>query len=345
MKFDDSDLDWAAREGLIDRQTADRLSQAFANRRTDRPRFDAQHVAYYAGALLVIGAMGWFMGVAWEDLGGAGIFFISVIYMLGFAAVGWRFWNRPAGRVMGGLLVTIAVAITPLATYGLQRWTGFWHGDDPGQYTEFHHWIRSGWLAMELTTIAAGLIALRFVRFPFVTAPVAFALWYMGMDLTPIIASSEDFDWELRKQVSLWFGLAMIAATYAVDRRTREDFGFWGYLFGLIAFWGGLTLMDSDSELAKFGYCLINLGLIFASLFLRRRAFLVFGALGVFGYLMHLAVEIFEDSVLFPFALTGLGIAVIWLGAVIRRRGAEWERAVIAALPPALLRLRPQARG
>lgn len=59
---------------------------------------------------------------------------------------------------------------------------------------------------MELATVAAGLIALRFVRFPFVTAPIAFALWYMSMDLTPIIAGSDDFEWELRKQVSMWFG-------------------------------------------------------------------------------------------------------------------------------------------
>jgi predicted MFS family arabinose efflux permease len=39
--------------------------------------------------------------------------------------------------------------------------------------------------------------------------------------------------------------------------------------------------------------------------------FLVFGALGIFAYLGHLAYEVFKDSVLFPFALVLLGLGVI----------------------------------
>jgi hypothetical protein len=40
---------------------------------------------------------------------------------------------------------------------------------------------------MEVGTVAAGLVALRYFRFPFLTAPIAFALWFMSMDLTPLI--------------------------------------------------------------------------------------------------------------------------------------------------------------
>jgi len=196
---------------------------------------------------------------------------------------------------------------------------------------------------MELATVGAGLLALRYVRFPFLCAPVAFALWYMSMDLTPIIAGG-DFDWHLRKLVSVWFGLAMIAGSYLIDRRTTEDFAFWGYLFGLIAFWGGLSLMSSDSELSRFFYFAINVALIFAAVFLRRRAFLVFGALGCCGYIGYLAGDLFEDSFLFPFVLTGFGIAIIGLGVVLKRHGARFEQAVIDGLPPALRRLRPAER-
>jgi hypothetical protein len=45
-----------------------------------------------------------------------------------------------------------------------------------------------------------------------------------------------DFTWDERLRVSLLFGLLMLVATYVIDRRTREDFAFWGYLFGLAAF-------------------------------------------------------------------------------------------------------------
>ena len=44
-----------------------------------------------------------------------------------------------------------------------------------------------------------------------------------------------------------------------------SDYAFWGYLFGLMAFWGGLSAMHSDSELNKVLYCLLNVGLVVLS--------------------------------------------------------------------------------
>ena len=118
----------------------------------------------------------------------------------------------------------------------------------------------------------------------------------------------------MREIVSLWFGLCMLVASYLADRRTREDFAFWGYLFGMFAFWGGLTSLDSDSELGKFLYCCINLFLMGVSVVLQRRVFIVFGSIGVFGYLGHLAGDVFEDTLTFTFALSALGLIVIFAG-------------------------------
>ena len=53
----------------------------------------------------------------------------------------------------------------------------------------------------------------------------------------------------------------MICA-YATDLKQRGAFAFWLYLLGLLAFSGGLTALDSDSEVAKLAYCLIHLALI-----------------------------------------------------------------------------------
>ena len=345
MRIAKKDLEWAASRGVIDDAQAEALWRALTERSADRPKFDLIHVAYYFGALLVIGAMGWFMGTAWEAFGGGGIFLISAAYAAAFLVIGSMVWQRGGLRVPGGLLITMAVCMTPLAVYGLQRWLGVWGFDDPGEYRDFHVWIRGGWFAMEVATIAAGVIALWFFRFPFLTAPIAFVLWYMSMDLTPIISGGTDFDWELRRLVSLWFGLAMIAGTYLIDHRTKEDFAFWGYLFGLIAFWGGLTMLESDSELSKFFYFLINLAIIGMSVFLRRRAFMVFGALGVLGYIGHLAYSIFEESILFPFVLTGIGLGVIYLGILLKRHAAKLEQGVENALPGWTKRLRPSERA
>ena len=116
----------------------------------------------------------------------------------------------------------------------------------------------------------------------------------------------------------------------ALDRALRqrrapasEDFAFWCYLFGLMAFWGAMTSMDSGSEVKRFIYLLINLGLIGLAVKLKRTVFLVFGAVGVYIYLGHLAWEVFQDSVFFPFVLALLGLSLI-LGTVWGQR--YWRR-------------------
>ena len=86
--------------------------------------------------------------------------------------------------------------------------------------------------------------------------------------------------------MAVWFGLAVLLIAYLVDLRSRagQDFAFWGYVFGLMAFWGGLSSMESGNEWTKLAYCLINVGLIGLSVLLSRRVFAVFGAFGVLGY-------------------------------------------------------------
>jgi hypothetical protein len=133
----------------------------------------------------------------------------------------------------------------------------------------------------------------------------------------------------------------MLIVAWLVDIRARGDFAFWLHLFGLMAFWCGLTSMDSDSEIAKAIYCLINVGLLVFALFLRRRAYAVFGALGVASYLCHLANQVFRDSLLYPFALSLIGLMVIGVGLLLHRHGAILERMLQDRLPKAFVTLRP----
>jgi hypothetical protein len=300
-----------------------------------KPRFDLSNVAYYIGALVVIGAMGWFMNKAWDGLGGPGLAAVAACYAVCFLLGGRTLWAQGL-RIPGGLLFTMAVCMVPLATFGIERWTGYWPASDPGSYSRFHPYINGSWIIMESATIIAGLVALRFWRFPFLTAPIAYSLWFMSMDIAELIAGQPVMSGHDREVISLVFGMVMLLATYIVDlRRGAEDFTFWGYLFGLAAFWGGLSSLDSNSELGKFIYCLINVGLIFCSLVLKRRVFIVFGALGFFGYLGHLAYRVFEDSVLFPFALTLVGLGIIYLGLQYQRRKDRIEAYVQThVLPP-----------
>ena len=347
MKISRDDLRWAAEQGLLTPGQDEKLWGALEQRRADKPRFDAANVAYYAGALIVIGAMGWYMTKAWEGLGGWGIATVAACYAACFVLAGRALWDRLGLRVPGGLLFTVAVGMTPLFTYGVLRALELWPQGDPGAYQGFHYWIKGSWFTLEIATVLAGLVALRFRRFPFLTAPIAVALWYLSMDLFPLLMGVGDYDWEVRKWISLFFGLAMLVGAYAVDLRGRDDdFSFWIYCFGLLAFWGGLSLMESGSELGKFLYGLINVVLIGLSLLLRRLMFVICGALGVTGYIGHLAYRVFEDSILFPFALTFIGLAIIALGVIYQRNRRQFEGLVAQRLPARWLALvPPRARG
>jgi predicted MFS family arabinose efflux permease len=54
---------------------------------------------------------------------------------------------------------------------------------------------------------------------------------------------------------------------------------------------------------------------------------MVFGVFGIFAYLGHLAWEVFQDSVFFPFVLALLGLslilATVWGQHYLRRRVKE----------------------
>ena len=340
------DIDRAVAAGVIQADQADALWQflrvkAAAPRPAIRPRFDLVHLLWYAGALIVIGAMGLFTTLAFAQLGGAALAVIAVIYAVILAIAGQRLWHRGL-KIPGGLLITIAVTMAPMFVYGVQEALGWL--DVPSDFRDFYEFcrvVRGGQVPMELATIGAGLVALRFYRFSFLIAPVAIALWLLSMDVAPWVLGDPSPSWRLRKLVSVWFGLGMIIVAWTIDVRSRGDLAFWLHLFALLAFWCGLTAMDSTSELSRAAYCLINVGLIGLGLFLQRRAYALFGGLGVAIYLQDLAERVFRDSLLYPFALSMIGLALIAAGLLLHRHGAALEQALQSRLPRTLTAFRP----
>lgn len=297
---------------IISNEQADALFEFFKAQSHDVPRFTFTHVLYYLGGLVAIGAMTLFMNLGWESFGGSGIVVISLIYAL----IGIKITNVLSAKnlsIPAGISATFVVCLAPLAIYGLQQWLGAW--PDNSVYRDYHRYIRWHWLYIELGTLAIGTIVAWRYKYPFLVMPIAVTLWYMTMDITAMI-SGGDVTWELRKLVSLYSGLLMIGLAFWVDMRSRRvaDYAFWIYIFGVIAFWGGLSSLRSDSEVSKFIYFCINLLMIGVGVLLIRRVFVVFGALGSCGYLGYLASDVFRNSWLFPLALTAIGFAIIYLG-------------------------------
>lgn len=354
-RFSLADLDAAVKAGALDDASAQRLAGFLAGRvppadpsapdniATPERRFDLIHLLWYAGALIVMAAMGLFSTLAFSAMGGAGLVTTGLAYGLGLWFTGDRLWRKDETRTPGGLLIAAAIAMVPLIVFGIQEASGNWVGfDAPGKYQGFFHYIKGGWVPMEIATFVVALLAARRYSFAFIAFPAAVCLWFLSMDIAEWIRGRGSFSFDLRRNVSLWFGIILFFATWIYELRPRKaDFAFWLHLVVAVTFWGALSLHSSGSELGKFLYCLINIGLIGLALFAGRRVYAVFGVIGVMFYLGHLAYSVFKDSLLFPFALSLFGLAIVALGIYLARRRAVIEAWFEQALPPGLAALRP----
>lgn len=312
------------------------------------PRFDLAHVLWYAGALIVIGAMGLFTNEAFNRMGGWALAACGAAYLVVFVAAGHALWRNATLRIPAGLLIAVAVSMVPLIIFGIQDALGLWKDamGDPGEYKSFYYYVNGSWIYMEGGAIVAAMIAVWRYPFPFILMIAAVALWFMSMDLALWFTREPGnyYDFDIRRLVSMYFGLGMIAVAWAIDvlRRRGPDFAFWLHIFGVIAFWCGMTFSDSSTELMKLVYCLINIGMIGLSLFLNRRIYAVIGAIGVATYLGYLASEVFKEVILFSFALSAIGLAVIGLGLLLNRNRAGVMAAIDALVPASLAWLRPE---
>jgi hypothetical protein len=332
VKISEEELERAVIGTGLSPENAQAIWRQLQNHPDVEAHFEAAHVGYYFGALLVIGAMGWFMTNGWDSFRGWQLFAIATGYAGVFVLVGRQLWPKPLFRIPAGLLITMAVCMVPLAVYGLERQFNLWPSADPGSYARFHPYIEASWVLMEISTVLASAVALRYFPFPFLTAPAAYALWYMSMDLTALIFGKQ-WQWRELCKISVLFGLIMLLISYWFEHRTKLDYSCWGYLFGLLTFSGGLSLLDSGNQLAKLGYCLIHVALIVVSLVLQRKVFMVFGALGVFGYLCNEAYTYFRYSVAFPFVLSFIGIALIVGAMKFKKNEAALQQKIAAWLP------------
>lgn len=328
MKTTQTDVVRAANKVGLSEEQSSALWQALVELSADRPSFEAvHHIAYYFGALIVAGAMGWFVSEAFDRLPGWQLSFIGLAYGVAALVAGHYFSRRPGLRILGGLCATVAVCMTPLAVFGIEKACNLWPHATSGRYYEFHPLVRASWIYMEAATVLVGLFVLRFFRFPFITAPVAYALWYMSMDVTAFLFHA---NWTFHQQcwISIAFGAIMLLTSFVADQKRPEDYAFWGYLFGMLTLWGGLSLLVSGNEWGKLIYACLNCGFVIISVLLDRRVFLIFGALGIFGYLTDLAHTLFRDSIFFPFALSVVGIVMIGIGVLIQKKMPQLQSAV-----------------
>lgn len=277
------------------------------------------------------------LDLAWTRYGEFALLALALAYGLGFFIAGDWQWRRRPLQVPGGLLIALAVGMVPLIVLTLQRILGLW-SPDPG--LDLAAWGHSGKLPAEAATAVAGLAAILRYRFPFILCLPIAAFWMLLMDglgvAYPDAASGNLYLW-----ATVGYAGGLVAAGWTIDGRTERDLSFWLYLVGLLGLWGAMSILFADGEVAGAAYCLGSLLLMLGAVLFQRRAFAVFGGLGLAFYFIDLAERLFQDSLMFPIALSAIGIAVIAVGLWYYRHMASIEGWLGNHLPAPLRALRP----
>jgi hypothetical protein len=322
-----ADLDWASSQGLVGTDQVGKLWQALVERSTassSGSKLDLVNLAYYGGATIVLIAMVLFMGLSATNA--SSLMATSIAYSMAFIGLGHHLYFRKGLEVPGGLMFTLAVAMTPVFIFATMNLNGTASANT------------SQLLILEFATVAASVVALTFVRFPFLTMPLFTALWLMSVTITSMVVTpGSGFFWGNEQLiVSMSFGAIMTAGSIIVDRRTEKDFAFWGYLFGVSSFWLALTFLDKGGHLGMFGYFCANVVLLLASVVLQRRIFLATGGLGAAGYILYEATTFVKDPMGYAILLTVLGVGIILAAIQYHKNKAAIDGAILGMLPEGL---------
>ncbi|MDR0472394.1 MAG: hypothetical protein LBH43_01815 [Treponema sp.] len=333
MRYTDEQLNEAVKNNIFTNEQIGKFREYVQNNDSQITKF--QKILYYGGGLIIISAMTWLMGTSWSVFGNIGMTAISASYIFVFLIAGYYIFFQKKLEVAGGLLFSVSIAVTPLFVFSLLRVFGFW--PQAWDYNDYYVWI-----ILEISVILAALPILLKTKFPFIVFLIAGSLWFFSMDIVPIIFEKTEFTWTERAIVSNIFGLLMIGAGYYFDIKFKKDYSFWMYLFGLITLSSGLSIFYNDNIFKFILLGVANVLLILFSVFINRNVFLVFGTIGLTEFLGRLSWKFFEDSMLFPFALTIIGVLLILSGMFFQKNRKNIEKNILSRIPAKILDLRPK---
>lgn len=324
-------LDLGVERGIITAEQRDALraidlEDSAGGAKEARRGLNGVTVAYWAGAIAVLTAFGWFLASRWQVLGPAGVLVVALVYAVLFAGTA-RWLDREGFRVAAAMATLLVVGMTPLITWSLLSLAGFWDlypaGREPLNFQPFDPvWSQLRWLPIDFATILAALVALRRVRFGVLALPIAAASSAAAGHIIALIIEPE-FASALGVRLPFLLSACLFTIAYALDVRTTdgEDYAVWFYIAAIIAliitlggFWNGRSALAAHCTL------LAATILAFAAVKLRRRILVLAAFVGFIVYLGYLAFDVFEHTVAFPVALATIGIVVILAAVGLQKR-------------------------
>jgi len=140
-------------------------------------------------------------------------------------------------------------------------------------------------------------------------------------------------DWKFFAYRTLLAGIVYILIGYWLDQRKDEESHLSGFLysFGVLGFLGSALALGGYNPEQNVFWEIIFPGLVFAVLFLsvhlKSRSFLVFGTLFLMGYILKITAEYFTEGMGWPLSLVIAGLALIAVGYMSFRLNEKYIKA------------------
>ncbi|GHV95835.1 hypothetical protein AGMMS50293_21550 [Spirochaetia bacterium] len=338
MKYTDEQLREAVKNNIFTQEQMDSFKLFIRNSSSQVSKL--MKLLYYGGGFLIISAMTWLIGSSLSAFGYGGIVAFVSIYFVVFLIAGYIVFFKNHLEIAGGILFSVSIALIPLLVFSILKLCDFW--DAATQYDDFYIWIKGKFIVLELSAIAIAIPILLKTKFPFIFFLISFALWFLSMDIVPILIEETKITWTERAIISRIFGFAMIIIGYLLDIKYEKDYSFWLYLFGLLTLTAGFSVFYNSDDKMFIILGVIHIVMIFVSILLDRNVFLVFGTIGVIELLGRLSYEYFKGIFLFPFCLTIIGVLLICFGVCYQKNKEKIYNFVENKIPKLILNIRPK---
>lgn len=255
------------------------------------------NVLYFGGGVVVMGSMSLFITTGFALFEHAGLFFIGGSYVALFQILAYILWYSVEDfKILSGIFATISIGICPFVIFSFLNLAGK-KPQDFKNYRSFHQFVSGSFVPIEIGTAIFGFFTILLIPFPFITMPISFCLWYLTMDITEYFYG-KNFSFKERAKTSVGSGFVMILFGLFLEFvvQPSTDFSFWIYLFGLIAFWFGLTFMGEGKPVGRFIYSVIQIVLILVShpSLLDRYMFCFWGGIGMFSVYTVMVRSLFD---------------------------------------------------
>lgn len=315
--------------GIISAEQADAIRQMEATAplvpRPARAGITPSTLITWIGGFLVVVASIVFVALGWEDMGDLQRLFWAALAV----AVPWgagfflRRVDQPLALFASSVLVAAGTVAILLFGYTLFRVIGWW--PEPWTYRDADAAANEDRvnLLMMVSQIVAALVAAVFafrLRVPWmllITGVMGWIAWTTAIDQW---VPREEFE-----DPALWlmalYGVVFVAAGLVVDRLHMRPYALWLFLVGLTATFVFLGIDSFDDALGPTGLIFLALAVlaIVLSMVIDYQIFLLYGALGLYGWVSALIIDAFGGS-------RTVAAILIALGVVIVLAGLAWQR-------------------